>query len=162
MQDLEARLARVRQELQDAREEGTTETTSTDERADLLSDLFDIRDNFRRALDAESVLDDDAAADLSKGIELIDSQIRSILQREGVEEIDTSGEVDPTKHRVVKTVPTAEAEPGEIVDVYQLGYRQDNRVIREAQVVVAEEPPDDAGAGPNDDGSRINRGDDAT
>ena len=161
MQDLEARLAQVRQELQESREPDSTSGSTVDERDDLLTDLFDIRDNFRRALDAESVLDDDAAADLSDGIELIDSQIRSILEREGVEEIDTSGEADPTKHRVVKTVPTADAEPGEIVDVYQLGYRQGDRIIREAQVVVAEEPPADEAAGPNDDGSRINRGDDA-
>jgi molecular chaperone GrpE len=126
-----------------------------------LSDLFDIRDNFRRALDAEALIEDDAAGEFREGIELIDSQIRSILEREGVEEIDTSGEVDPTKHRIVKTVSTAEAEPGEIVDVYQLGYQQDDRVLREAQVVVAEELPADERAGPNDDDSRINRGDDA-
>lgn len=72
-------------------------------------------------------------------IELIDGQIRSILEREGVEEINTSGEVDPTRHRVVTTVSESDADPGEIVDVCKLGYRLDDRVIREAHVDVAEE-----------------------
>lgn len=162
MQDLEVRLAKVRQELEEAREADSTDGPTTDEHDDLLTDLFDIRDNFHRAIDAEAVLGEPANDDLNEGIELIDSQIRSILEREGVEEIDTSGEVDPTRHRVVKTVPMADADPGEIVDVYQLGYRQDERIIREAHVVVAEEPAADGGTGPSDDVSRINRGDDAT
>lgn len=162
LQDLEVRLARVRQELEEARDRDSTEGPTTAERDGLLTDLFDIRDNFQRALDAEAVLDDDTAADLSEGIELIDSQIRSILEREGVEEINTSGEVDPTKHRVVETVPAADADPGEIVDVYQLGYRQDDRVIREAHVVVAEETTADAGDEPTSESPQTNRGDDAS
>jgi molecular chaperone GrpE len=158
MQDLEARLARVRQELEEAREADSTGGPTTDEHDDMLTDLFDIRDNFQRAMDAEAALGEAADNDLSKGIELIDSQIRSILEREGVEEIDTSGEVDPTKHRVVKTVPTADAEPGEIVDVYQLGYRLDDRVLREAHVVVAEEPAADDEDDPRDNGGQFKRG----
>lgn len=157
MQDLEARLAKVRQELKEAREADSTDGPTTDEHDDILTDLFDIRDNFQRALHAESILEDDAAADLSEGIELIDSQIRSILEREGVEEIDTSGEVDPTRHRVVKTVPAVDADPGEIVDVYQLGYRLDDRVIREAHVVVAEEPEAEEEDGPRDNDGQSTR-----
>ncbi len=158
LQDLEARLAQVRQELQETR----AADSNDDEREDLLTDLFDIRDNFQRALDAETVLEDDAAAEITDGIELIDRQIKSILEREGVQEIDTSGTVDPTRHQVVKTVPATDADPGDIVNVYRLGYRLDDRVLREARVVVAEEPATDEGGDAADDDSQVNRGGDAS
>lgn len=162
LQDLEARLVQVRQELKTARQADSSDEATSEERDNLLTDLFDIRDNFRRALDAESSLAEGVAADIGEGIELIDSQIRSVLKREGVEEIDTSGEVDPEKHRVIKMVTAADANPGEIVDVYQQGYRQDDRILREAQVVVATEPDAGDGAEPPDDDSQINRGEDAS
>jgi molecular chaperone GrpE len=158
LQDLEARLAQVRQELQDTCAADSNDGSTADEREDLLTDLFDIRDNFQRALDAETVLEDDAAAEITDGIELIGRQIKSILDREGVQEIDTSGTVDPTRHQVVKTVPATDADPGDIVDVYRLGYRLDDRVLREARVVVAEEPATDEGGDAADDDSQVNRG----
>ena len=162
LQDLEARLAQVRQELQDTRAADSNDDSTAGEREDLLTDLFDIRDNFQRALDAETVLEDDAAAEITDGIELIDRQIKSILEREGVQEIDTSGTVDPTRHQVVKTVPATDADPGDIVDVYRLGYRLDDRVLREARVVVAEESVTDEGGDAADDDSQVNRGGDAS
>jgi molecular chaperone GrpE len=159
VQELEARLARLGQELRDARQDDSEAVeTATRERDTLLTDLFDIRDNFRRALDAETALEDDAASDLRASLELVDRQIRSILEGEGVEEVDTSGKVDPRKHRVVKTVPTTAYEPNEIVDVYRLGYRLDDRVLREAHVVVAEDPAADEGGDATDDDSQVNRG----
>lgn len=146
LQDLEAKLAWVGEKLENSRSKSTLSTTkSTSERDSLLSDLFDIRDNFRRAMEAESIIEDSSASGLSEGIELIDRQIMAILKREGVEEIDTDGPADPTKHRIVKTVSTAAYEPNEIIDVYRLGYRVDDHVLREAHVVVAEEPVEDRG-----------------
>jgi molecular chaperone GrpE len=140
MQELEARLAQVRDELQDARKTEETRQPSNEGRLDILSDLFDIRDNFRRALDAETHLEEDAAEEYRDSLELIDRQIKSTLQREGIEEIETTGQADPSKHHVVETVSTTESEQGEIVDVQRLGYRQGDRVLREAQVVVAADP----------------------
>jgi molecular chaperone GrpE (heat shock protein) len=86
--------------------------------------------------------------------------MQSSRERGEVEEMDNCGVMGRTKRRVVKTVPAADANPGDIVDVYQLGYRQDDRVLREAQVVVADEPPADGEADPNGEGSQNNRGDD--
>lgn len=155
VEELETELATVSQQLRDAQQsEPETAETATRNRDDLLQDLFDIRDSFRRALDAEVAVGDEGAAGIQESVEMIDRQIMAVLEREGIEELDTSGNADPTKHKVVQTVESDSHDPGEIVEVSQLGYRRDEEILREAHVVVAENPAEygtdengDTGAG---------------
>lgn len=140
VEDLEAELATVKQQLRDARQtEPETAETATRSRDDLLQDLFDIRDSFRRALDAEVAFGEEGTGGIQESVEMIDRQIRAVLEREGIEELDTSGNADPTKHKVVQTVESDSHDPGEIVEVSQLGYRRGEEILREAHVVVAED-----------------------
>jgi molecular chaperone GrpE (heat shock protein) len=70
--------------------------------------------------------------------EVVDD-VTMILERQGIEEFEpTPGtEFDRREHRAVNTRPTAEeAHDGHIAETRRPGYRNDDRVIRFAEVVV--------------------------
>jgi len=83
------------------------------------------------AHDFEGVLD---------GVRLVRSELSSALARLGVESFSPLGEsFDPVVHEAMATVeqPSGGPASGEVVEVYQPGYRLGESVIRPARVVVA-------------------------
>jgi molecular chaperone GrpE (heat shock protein) len=134
VEKLEAELARVTEELESLRASDSTQTdTDTDTQSDdLLTELFRLKANLERALDADGEVRDGVAA--------IDRQLERVLEREGIDLVEAEGSVDPTKHRVVGTVESSAHEPGEIVEVYRPGFRRGDQILQEAYVVVAADP----------------------
>ena len=107
--------------------------TNTDAQSDdLLTELFRLKANLERALNADGEVRD--------GVATIDRQLEAVLEREGIDLIKAEGPVDPTKHRVVGMVESSTHQPGEIVEVYRPGFRRGDHILQEAYVVVATEP----------------------
>ena len=101
----------------------------------LAKELLPALDNLDRALEAAA--DDDP---LLQGVRLVRSELSGALARVGIESFAPVGEpFDPTLHDAVATAPQPEggAASGIVVEVYQLGYRLGESVIRPARVVVA-------------------------
>ena len=70
-------------------------------------------------------------------------QLVSTLQQFGVAELDPLGEpFDPELHEAMTTQPSADAEPGSVLTVFQKGYTLNGRLLRPARVVVAQAPVD--------------------
>ena len=109
-----------------------TDTDTESQSDDLLTELFRLKANLGRALDADGEVRD--------GVATIDRQLERVLEREGIDLIEAEGPVDPTKHRVVGTVESSAHEPGEIVEVYRPGFRRGDQILQEAYVVVAADP----------------------
>ena len=63
-------------------------------------------------------------------------QLASVLEREGLAEIETKGKFDPHVHEALLSQPS-EAEEGLVIEVLQKGYRLGDRVLRPARVIVA-------------------------
>ena len=87
-------------------------------------------------------------AQLEEGVRLVHRSLASLLERHGVQPIDTDGRFDPHVHEALLSQPS-EAEEGSVIDVVQKGYKLGERVVRPARVVVAaplaeEEPEADA------------------
>jgi len=101
----------------------------------LVQALLPILDDLERALQAASAHEE---AKLEEGVRLVHRSFEQLLQREGVEEIDTSGAFDPHVHEAMLAMPSAEAESGAVLDVVQKGYKIGSRVVRPARVIVAE------------------------
>ena len=75
-----------------------------------------------------------------EGVKLIQRKLSSLLQSEGVEEIETLGNpFNPVEHEALGTEPTADYPPGHITKAVRPGYRLYDRVIQPAQVLVARE-----------------------
>jgi len=120
--------------------------------------------NYRRRVDAESketyqnavgnivkrylpIIDDleralaHRPADLAwaDGIELIYRKLKTILETEGLKRIEAEGQMfDPNFHEAIMQEPVEGVECGRIIAVVQNGYMIGERVIRPAQVRVAQ------------------------
>ena len=119
------RVAREREEL----------VTLANER--LVKELLPILDDLERALVAAAEHEE---ARLEEGVRLVHRSLESLLERNGVKEIETDGAFDPHVHEALLAQPS-EADEGSVIDVVQKGYTLGDRVVRPARVVVAEAPP---------------------
>jgi len=102
----------------------------------LVLDLLEVLDNFERALSVASVSRDFDS--LLKGVEMTYSELRGILKKHNVEEIEIEGkEFDPYLAEAVDTVSTSEHPPNTVLKVVRKGYTLHGKVIRPARVVVS-------------------------
>ena len=100
----------------------------------LLTDLLPLLDNFERAMAVEQT---DVEA-FQKGVEMIFTQLREVMEKHGLEHIDAEGQsFDPNVHQAVMRVENPDVEDGTITQVLQKGYQAKGRVIRPAMVQVA-------------------------
>ena len=108
------------------------EGTYADAYADALTSIIPIIDNLERAVgvtDAEGVL---------KGLEMTLKGASEALTKMGVEAFGAEGDTfDPNVHNAVMMVESDERAEGEIVSVFQKGYRKGDKIIRYAMVTVA-------------------------
>ena len=103
----------------------------------LIRKVLALADDFDRAIEARpEELADSAWAE---GIAVIDRKLRSLLESEGVTEIDADPgrRFDPREHDAIANVPGTGRPEGEIVDEVRRGYRLRDRVLRPALVAVA-------------------------
>jgi len=106
-------------------------------------DMLAIKDHLDRALAAvsEELRADKTAAQFLAGIEATGRELDAVFQRNGVTRIKSVGEaLDPHRHQAMMEVPTADAEPGTIVEEMQPGYMLKDRLLRPALVGVAKKP----------------------
>jgi molecular chaperone GrpE len=103
----------------------------------LVRDLLGALDNLDRALGAAKTSGE--IGPLAAGVAATASQFIDILRRHGVTRIDCGpGTVfDTSRHESVMLQPSADFEPGQIVQVLQQGFMIHDRVLRPATVIVA-------------------------
>lgn len=118
---------RSRKEVEDARRSG---------REELLKELLPVFDNLERGIQsAQRAADVKAVAD---GLTMILKQFEGTLGRVGIQRVPTVGAgFDPSVHEAIQQVETDEHPPGTVVAEVQPGYKQEDRLVRAAMVVVA-------------------------
>ena len=100
--------------------------------ADALSQILPIIDNLERAV---GITDADGVA---KGLEMTLKGAADALTRLGVEAFGAEGDVfDPNMHSAMMMVDDENHKEGEIVTVFQKGYKKGDKIIRYAMVTVA-------------------------
>jgi molecular chaperone GrpE len=104
-------------------------------KADLIARLLDVLDGYDRAL--ATVPEDLKGQPWVEGMWLVERKLRSILDAEGLEPIDSLGKpFDPYLHQAVAYVESDKPE-GTVIEEHQKAYRLHDRVIRPALVTVA-------------------------
>lgn len=100
----------------------------------IVVELLDVIDNFERALEHSNDKEG-----FSEGMNMIYKQLKGVLEKSGVEEMNAIGEpFDPNIHHAVLTENSVEYESGKVTMVLQKGYLLNKKVIRPAMVKVAE------------------------
>ena len=92
-------------------------------------------ENIERALEH---VEEDAEDSLSTGVRLLYSEIISSLTAEGVEKVDTVGQLfDPARMEAIATIPPSEEYPsGHVASELEPGWMLRDRVLKVARVVV--------------------------
>ena len=101
---------------------------------DTVKELLPALDNLERALDAIPAEN----ASLRDGIAMVQRQMLDSLKKLGLEEVEDDCKFDPNKHEAVMREKVEGKESGDIVVVFQKGYRMGDRIIRHCMVKVAE------------------------
>ncbi len=135
---LEDKLLRVAADFDNYKKRAAREraeyVTHANER--LVKELLPILDDLERALAA---VGEHEEATVEEGVRLVHRSLASLLERNGVKQIETEGKFDPHVHEALLSQPS-EAEEGSVIDVVQKGYTLGDRVVRPARVVIAAAP----------------------
>jgi molecular chaperone GrpE len=103
-------------------------------------DILSVADNLERALQAipADLRDDERFKALVTGLEATGRELGSVFERNGISKVKALGEkLDPNRHQAMMEMPTADVEPGTIVQEMQAGYVLRDRLLRPALVGVA-------------------------
>ena len=131
---LKDRLLRLTAEYDNYRKRTAKEKEGiyTDACTDVLKEVLPVADNLERALAV-----DGSVEDIKKGVEMTIKGFLNSLEKLGVEEIDTTNGFDPNVHQAISVVEDANLNTNDVAQVYQKGYKKDEKVIRYSMVTVA-------------------------
>jgi len=99
--------------------------------ADIIETLLPILDSFELAL--KNTTDKEK---LMKGIELIYSQLYSLLEKQGIKKIEAKGKFNPHLHEVLLK-EESDKEEDTILEELQKGYMLNDKVLRHTKVKVS-------------------------
>ena len=106
-------------------------------------DILSVADNLSRALSSipAEMREDEKMKNLVTGIEATGREIDKVFAAHGISRIAAMGlPLDPNQHQAMIEIPSADAEPGTIVQELQAGYMIKDRLLRPAMVAVAKKP----------------------
>ena len=107
--------------------------------------LLSVADNLHRAIEAIPA-DKKAgcveAQGLLKGVELTEAELMKVFDKFGVHKMEILNTVfDPNYHQVIQEVEDPDKPAGTIVSELQTGYMINDRILREAMVIVTKGGP---------------------
>ena len=101
-------------------------------------DILAVIDSFENALASIEGADEENSSEVLKqmkeGVNLTYEQLKKILEKNHIKEVDCSGEFDPEVHQAIMQVESDEHEAGDVVQVMQKGYTIKDRILRPAMV----------------------------
>ena len=102
-------------------------------------ELLPALDNFSTAI--KTAKEQEIDEGVLQGIELSVKTLIDAMSKNGITEFDPTGEVfDPERHMAMTSIEHPDAEPGTVVEVFRKGYFINDRLLREAEVIVAKAP----------------------
>lgn len=127
-------LLRLRAEYDNYRRRSIKEKEGiySDAYVDVIKEILPIIDNLERAIAADGALED-----LKKGVEMTMKGCQDAFSKLGIEEIDATGQFDPNLHNAVMHIEDENLDKNIIAEVFQKGYKKDEKIIRHTMVKVA-------------------------
>jgi len=101
-------------------------------------DILAVIDSFENALASMESADEENSsevlAQMKEGVTLTYEQLKKILEKNSIKEVDCTGAFDPEVHQAIMQVESDEHEEGDVVQVMQKGYTIKDRILRPAMV----------------------------
>lgn len=104
-------------------------------------DLLSVMDSFDGAIASIDIIDSDEQSEvlekIKEGIVKTYEQLKKVLEKHGISEIECEGCFNPDVHQAIMQVEHEEKQSGEIVQTLQKGYSMKDQVLRPAMVSTA-------------------------
>ncbi len=103
-------------------------------------DLLPVIDSLEMAIVASQnpeVPSDELLEKLKEGIVLTIEQFKKAFEKNGIELVDVENGFDPNFHEAIMQLESEEKQSGEILQVFQKGYKIKERILRPAMVSIA-------------------------
>ena len=101
-------------------------------------DILAVLDSFDNALSSIEGADEENSSEvlekMKEGVTLTHNQLKKILEKNHIKEIDCEGEFNPEVHQAIMQIESENHEVGDVVQVMQKGYTIKDRVLRPAMV----------------------------
>lgn len=98
--------------------------------------LLGVLDNLDRAVDATASATDPQT--VAAGVKIVHEQFLKVLADHGIESILAEGQpFNPDVHEAVMQQPSADVQPGTVLQQLTRGYQMHGRVLRPAKVIVS-------------------------
>jgi len=103
---------------------------------DLIKQFLPVLDDLGRAVDSSQQSNNNLAS-LMEGMRMILDQLKAILQKQGLQEIEAEGEeFDPHFHEALMSVDLAEYPDNLVLEEMRKGYKLNDKILRPAMVKV--------------------------
>ena len=134
--ELKDRLLRLAAEFDNYKKKIASDVQSAKDvgKAELISKLLPVIDAFEIALYSSSL--SEQQKEVTKGFELIFSELYETLKSEGMQEVEVKGKFDPYTQEVLLTKPSEKPE-GSVIEVVRKGYAFKGILLRPASVIVS-------------------------
>ncbi len=100
-------------------------------------ELLGVADNLQRAINAAEKEQDEKCTQLLEGIKLTQNGLNKAFNKFGINKMEIIGTIfNPNFHQVIQEVEDKEKINGTIVAELQTGYMINDRILREAMVIV--------------------------
>ncbi len=106
-------------------------------------DVLSVWDNLARAVDAipDTLREDDSMKGLVVGIEATQRELEKVFSQHGITRVaSVDMPLDPNQHQAMLEIPSADHEPGTVIQEMQSGWMIKDRLLRPAMVGVAKKP----------------------
>lgn len=98
--------------------------------------LLGVLDNLDRAVEATAAAKD--VQSVASGVKIVHEQFLKVLADHGIESILADGQpFNPDVHEAVMQQPSADFQPGTVLQQLARGYQMHGRVLRPAKVIVS-------------------------
>ncbi|MEN8727966.1 MAG: nucleotide exchange factor GrpE [Sulfurovum sp.] len=99
-------------------------------------DILAVMDSFENALASMEGSEDSSEVleKMKEGVNLTHEQLKKVLEKNHIKEVDCEGEFDPEVHQAIMQVESDAHATGDVVQVMQKGYTIKDRILRPAMV----------------------------
>ncbi|MFW8633893.1 nucleotide exchange factor GrpE [Cribrihabitans pelagius] len=142
--ELKDRFMRALADAENARKRGDRARREAEQYggSKLARDMLPVYDNMKRAIDAATDEQREAASALIEGVELTMRALLGVFEKHGIRKVspDVGDKFDPQMHEAMFEAPVPGTKAGDIIQVSAEGFMLHDRLLRPAQVGVSSTP----------------------
>ncbi|MCC5849679.1 MAG: nucleotide exchange factor GrpE [Verrucomicrobia bacterium] len=141
-EELKSQLLRLRADFENFRKRTRREKEEWTTRSleHVCGDLLTVLDHFELGL--KNAEDLKVAPEVIKGFALVNEQLKAVLGKYGLSPVNAEEAFDPNLHEAISYVASPEVPADHVLAMTRRGYKLGERLLRPAQVVVSQGPPE--------------------